>query len=91
MRKLYVHGPVGVARLRVEYGGRVGRGNRREHHVPAGGSSIREPLQQLEKVKLVAIDGKKGRKLTHEGVVLLNRTAAEISKEMKAGTREVQS
>src|SRR5881397_167861 len=24
MRKLYVHGPVGVARLRVEYGGRVG-------------------------------------------------------------------
>ena len=91
MRKLYVHGPTGVARLRVEYGGRVGRGNRREHHVPAGGSSIREPLQQLEKVKLVVTDGKKGRKLTHEGIVLLNRTAAELSKEMKAGTREVQS
>ena len=91
MRKLYVHGPVGVARLRVEYGGRVGRGNRREHHVPAGGSSIREPLQQLEKVKLVTVDGKRGRKLTREGIVLLNRTAAEISKELKAGTREVQS
>ncbi len=57
MRKLYVHGPVGVARLRVEYGGRVGRGNRRENHVPAGGSSIREPLQQLEKVKRVTVDG----------------------------------
>ncbi len=91
MRKLYVHGPVGVARLRVEYGGRVGRGNRREHHVPAGGSSIREPLQQLEKVKLVTPDGKKGRKLTREGIVLLNRTAMEVAKELKAGTREVQS
>jgi small subunit ribosomal protein S19e len=91
MRKLYVHGPVGVARLRVEYGGRVGHGNRREHHMPAGGSAIREPLQQLEKVKLVATDGKKGRKLTHEGIVLLNRTAAEVAKELKAGTREVQN
>jgi len=91
MRKLYVHGVVGVARLRVEYGGRVGKGNRREHHAAAGGSSIREPLQQLEKVKLVVIDGKKGRKLTHEGIVLLNRTAAEVAKNAKAGTREVRS
>ncbi len=91
MRKLYVHGPVGVARLRVEYGGRGGKGNRPEHHVAAGGSSIREPLQQLQKAELVAVEGKKGRKLTHEGIVLLNRTAAEVAKEFKARTREVQS
>src|SRR2546428_5906310 len=71
MRKLYVHGVVGVARLRVEYGGRVGKGNRRGHHAAAGGSSIRETLQQLEKGKLVVIYGKKGRKLTHEGIVIV--------------------
>jgi len=45
----------------------------------------------LEKVKLVTPDGKKGRKLTREGIVLLNRTAMEVAKESKAGTREVQS
>ena len=87
MRKLYVHGTVGVARLRVEYGGRVRRGNRREHHHPAGGSAIREPLQQLQKAELVAVDGKKGRKLTRTGTALLNKTSAEIAKELKAQIR----
>ena len=88
LRKLYVHGPVGVARLRVAYGGNVGRGNSPEHHVAAGGSAIREPFQQLQKAELVTIDGKKGRKLTKQGVTLLNRTAAEVAKELKARPRE---
>ncbi len=91
MRKLYVHGSVGVSRLRVQYGGRSWKGNRPEHHVRSGGSAIREPLQQLQKAELVAIDGKKGRKLTREGLALLSRAAAEISKEQKARPREVQS
>ncbi len=90
LRKLYVHGPVGVSRLRVEYGGRVGRSNRPGRHVPAGGSSIREPLQQLQKADLVTAEGKKGRKLTRGGIVLLNRAAADVAKEFKARTREVQ-
>ena len=91
LRKLYVHGPVGVARLRVAYGGNVGRGNSPEHHVPAGGSAIREPFQQLQKADLVTIDGKKGRKLTKQGVTLLNKTAAEVAKELKARPRGVPS
>ncbi len=91
MRKLYVHGSVGVSRLRVQYGGRGGKGNRPEHHVRSGGSAIREPLQQLQKAELVAIDGKKGRKLTREGMALLSRAAAEVSKEQKARPREVLS
>jgi ribosomal protein S19E (S16A) len=40
---------------------------------------------------LVAVYGKKGRKLTSEGIVILNSTAAEIAKESKARTREVQT
>ncbi len=91
MRKLYVRGPVGVSRLRVQYGGNVGRGNSPEHTVSAGGSAIREPLQQLQKAELVAVDGKKGRKLTRQGVTLLNRTAAEVAKELKAKPREASS
>ncbi len=91
MRKLYVHGPVGVSRLRTEYGGTRKTGNRPERHVPAGGSAIREPLQQLQKAELVTVDGKKGRKLTREGVVLINKTAAEVVKEHRARPREAPS
>lgn len=90
LRKLYVRGDVGVSRLRVEYGGNVGRGNSPEHHRRAGGSAIREPLQQLQKAELVTID-KKGRKLTRQAIVLLNRTAAEVNKELKARPREAPS
>ena len=88
---MYVHGPVGVSRLRVQYGGHVTHGNRPAHHVPAGGSAIREPLQQLQKAELVSIEGKKGRKLTKEGVALLNRAAAEVAKELKARPQEASS
>ncbi len=69
----------------------MGRGNSPEHHRIAGGSAIREPLQQLQKADLVAIDGKKGRKLTREGLTLLNKTAAEVSKDLKSRPREAAS
>ena len=91
MRKLYVHGPVGVQRLRVEYGGSGGQGNRPERHVPAGGSAIREPLQQLQKAELVTVDGKKGRKLTRQGMSLLSKVAGEVLKEQRARPREAAS
>ncbi len=83
LRKLYIHGPVGIARLRVEYGGRLRHGTHIEHSRVAGGSAIREPLQQLQKAGFVAVEGKKGRKLTAEGVSLLNRIAADILKNAK--------
>lgn len=91
LRKLYIHGPIGVQRLRVEYGGNVGHGNRPERHVPAGGSAIREPLQQLQKAELVAVEGKKGRKLTRQGMSMLSKVAGEISKERRARPREAAS
>ena len=91
LRKLYVHGPLGVSRLRTRYGGNSQKGNRPKHQVPAGGSAIREPLQQLQKAELVAVEGKKGRRLTRQGIALLNRTAAEVAKELKARPREASS
>lgn len=83
LRKIYIHGPVGVARLRTEYGGLRRAGNIPEKHVPAGGSAIREPLQQLQKAELISIDGKNGRRLTKQGISLLNSTAASILKESR--------
>ena len=83
LRKLYLHGPVGIARLRVEFGGRLRHGTHIEHSRVAGGSAIREPLQQLQKAGFISIESKKGRKLTTEGVSLLNRMAADILKNAK--------
>jgi small subunit ribosomal protein S19e len=83
LRKLYVHTPIGVQRLRVEYGGRKRKGRRIEHSRKSGGSSIREPLQQLEKAGLVSKQEKEGRKITREGIGLLNRISAEVLKEIK--------
>jgi small subunit ribosomal protein S19e len=80
MRKLYLHGPVGIARLQVEYGGRLRHGTHIEHSRNAGGSAIREPLQQLQKAGFIAVEAKKGRKLTPEGISLLNRLAADALK-----------
>lgn len=83
LRKLYLHGPVGISRLRVEYGGRLREGTHIEHGRASGGSAIREPLQQLQKAGFIAVESKKGRKLTAEGISLLNRMAAEILKGAK--------
>jgi ribosomal protein S19E (S16A) len=80
---LYIHGPVGIARLRVEYGGRLRKGTHIEHSREAGGSAIREPLQQLQKAGFISIEAKQGRKLTTEGVSLLNRMAADVVKDAR--------
>jgi len=83
LRKMYLHGPVGISRLRTEYGGRLRKGTHIEHSRPAGGSAVREPLQQLQKAGFIAIEPKKGRKLTPEGISLLNRVAGEVVKGAK--------
>ena len=91
LRKLYLYGPIGVSRLRSEYGGRKRKGRRREHTKKAGGSAIRKPLQQLEKAGLVELNGKKGRKLTSKGRELLDKMATQILKEMKESKYEFLS
>ena len=83
LRKMYLHGPIGIARLRVEYGGRLRKGTHIEHSRASGGSAIREPLQQLQKAGFISIEAKGGRRLTAEGISLLNRMAADILKVVK--------
>jgi small subunit ribosomal protein S19e len=76
MRNLYVRGDSGVNRFKTHYGGRKNKGSRPEHHVDAGGSTIRKALQQLEKAGFVK-KGKKGRELTSKGRALLDSAAKE--------------
>jgi len=88
LRKLYVHGPTGVERLRTAYGGRKSLGHRREHFRKAGGSAIRKALQQLEAAGLVA-RSPQGRVLTPKGVSILDSLALKVFKQLAAERPEL--
>jgi small subunit ribosomal protein S19e len=82
LRKIYVHGPIGIEKLRAEYGGRKDFGVRPEHAVRAGGTIIRKALQQLEAAGLIETVKPKGRIVTSEGRKLLREIAEEVHNEL---------
>ena len=82
LRKLYIHGPTGLEKLRSSYGGRKDFGVKPEHAVKAGGSNLRKILQQLETAGLVETATPQGRKLTTKGRKLLKEVAADLHKDL---------
>lgn len=82
LRKIYIHGPLGIERLRAEYGGRKDFGVKPEHAVKGGGASVRKALQQLEAAGLVEEFQKKGRRMTKDGRKLLEEIAEEVKKDI---------
>jgi len=76
LRQAYIGNKVGVQRLRRHYGGRKNRGVKPDAHMPAGGSTIRKAMQELEKAGLLAKE-KVGRVLTAKGRKLLDQAAKE--------------
>ncbi len=83
LRKVYIEGPIGVDRLRKAYGGRSNRGNEGEHKRSGGGSTVREPLQQLEKSGLVRRVEKRGRVVTKEGASILDTLSGEVMRKIE--------
>ena len=81
LRKIYLHGPLGLSDLRSSYGGGVSIGYAPRHHRDSGGSAIRKPLQQLESGGLVTKHGNKGRILTSKGRSFLDKISMEVYKE----------
>ena len=82
LRKIYTHGPIGVQKLRAEYGGRKDFGVHREHAAKAGGAVIRKALQELETAGLVEEQKAYGKRLTPKGRKLLHDIAEEVGKEL---------
>ncbi len=92
LRKLYMSGePVGVQRLRKEYGGRKRRGDHPGHHAKAGGSIIRESLQQLEKAGLVDKVEKSGRIVSKKGRSRLDAMSTQIKKDLEREKPELKA
>lgn len=90
LRKIYVHGPLGIERLRAEYGGRKDYGVRPEHAVNAGGAVIRKALQQLEAAGLIEKFQNKGRRATRAGRKLLEEIAEEVKKDLLKENPELE-
>ena len=82
LRKLYMNGPLGVSKLRKEYGGRKRRGVKPAHFAKAGGNIIRSVLQQLEQAGLAQKDGLKGRVASGKGRSLLDAMSTQIKREL---------
>ena len=83
LRKIYRLGPIGVSKLRVNYGGKKNRGYKTEHFYKGSGNILRKIMQQLEKEGFVKIDLKskhKGRLITAKGKKFLDEIAGKISK-----------
>ena len=90
LRKVYLKGPIGIQRLRAEYGGRKDRGVKPEHTRKGGGAIIRKALQQLGEAKLVESLGNRGRIVTKQGRSLLDRLSTELKKELEKQLPELK-
>jgi small subunit ribosomal protein S19e len=82
LRKIYVHGPIGIERLRADYGGAKSYRGTPKHAAKAGGSVIRKILQQLEAAGLIEASKPKGRKVSKEGRKLLQELTESLGKEL---------
>ncbi len=90
LRKIYVKGPIGIERLRSEYGGRIDRGVKPEHARKGGGGIIRKALQQLQAAGLVEPLRNRGRVVTSDGRRLLDKLSTEIKKNLEKTQPELR-
>ncbi len=84
MRKIYLHGPIGINELRKDYGGGKPSGYGAAHHKDAGGAIIRNAIHGLEKLGYLEKVEKKGRVVSKQGMQKLDRLSTEILKEIIA-------
>jgi small subunit ribosomal protein S19e len=82
LRKVYAHEPIGLEKLRSDYGGRKGFTVRPNHASKSGGSNIRKILQQLEQAGLVQTVRPQGRKMSSKGRKLVQEVAEDLHKEL---------
>jgi len=90
LRKIYLHGPIGINDLRKEFGGGKPVGYGAAHHRDAGGAIIRNAIHGLEKLGYVEKVEKKGRVVTKQGMQKLDRLATEILKELATENQQLK-
>lgn len=82
MRKVYIEGPIGVERLRIEYGGRKRRGDKPARERRGGGSIVRLSIQQLERAGFIKRRASKGREMTDIGRSYMDKLSGTLKSEL---------
>jgi small subunit ribosomal protein S19e len=90
LRKIYVKGPIGIEKLRAEYGGRIDRGAKPEHARKGSGAIVRKAIQQLQTAGLVKPLRNEGKVVTSEGRRLLDRLSTELKRELEKTVPELK-
>jgi len=90
LRKVYIHGPIGLADLQDFYGGKKKIKFAKRHQRSAGQSAIRKPLQQLESAGYIEKKELKGRMISGKGMSLIDKTSAVILKELAENNSELK-
>ncbi len=78
LRRVYMNGPIGVAKLKSKYGARDRKGMNPSNQKEGSGSVIRKSLQQLGDAGLVDSTNR-GRRITDEGMSFLDERAEEVA------------
>jgi small subunit ribosomal protein S19e len=82
LRKIYLHGHVGIARLSADYGGKRDRGSAPYHARTGSRAVLREIVQQLERAGLVQPYKTMGRRVSPEGQKLLDLLSRDALKSL---------
>lgn len=82
LRKVYMDGPVGVTKLRREYGGRKNRGHKPEKFYPGSGKIIRTLFQEFDELEFTQ-KVKGGRMITKKGQSYLDKIATDMVRKKK--------
>ena len=90
LRKIYVHGPMGINELCSMYGGGKPHGYGMAHHKKASGAIIRNAVQGLEKLGYLSKVEKKGRTISDKGMKKLDGMATEILQELVAKDKSLK-
>jgi len=90
LRKVYINGPIGLEKLRADYGGRKGFRVTPEHAAKASGGNIRKVLQQLETAGLIQTVKPQGRKMSSKGRKLLQEIAGDLQKDISKTIPELK-
>jgi len=82
LRKIYLKGHIGIARLSAEYGGKRDRGSAPYHAETGSRAILREIVHQLEKSGLVQPYKTRGRRVSPAGEKLLATVSRDVLQKM---------
>lgn len=89
LRKVYVRGQVGVARLSSDYGGKRDRGSAPYHARDGSRAVLREIVQQLEHAGLLESYKNRGRRVSPQGEKLLDTLSRDTLKSLAESRPEL--